>query len=74
MRFPGASVLLAQHSSGFPQGYLWLAAVVTLAATVLGVRKDSGGPALGITAGMGGGYSYFHPVVPGLGMYGVSVF
>lgn len=41
---------------------------------------DSGGAwfagdvAVGITSGMGGGYSYFQPVVPGLNMYGVWVF
>jgi streptogrisin D len=41
---------------------------------------DSGGAwfagdiAIGITSGMGGGYSYFQPVVPGLNMYGVWVF
>lgn len=34
----------------------------------------AGGTAIGITSGMGGGYSYFQPVVPGLNMYGVSVF
>lgn len=41
---------------------------------------DSGGAwfagdiAVGITSGMGGGYSYFQPVVPGLNLYGVWVF
>lgn len=41
---------------------------------------DSGGAwfagdiAIGITSGMGGGFSYFQPVVPGLNMYGVWVF
>lgn len=41
---------------------------------------DSGGAwfagdiAYGITSGMGGGYSYFQPVVPGLNMFGVWVF
>jgi len=34
----------------------------------------SGSTAVGITSGMGGGYSYFQPVVPGLSMFGVSVF
>jgi streptogrisin D len=34
----------------------------------------AGGTAIGITSGMGGGYSYFQPVVPGLNMYGVWVF
>lgn len=34
----------------------------------------AGGTAIGITSGMGGGYSYFQPVVPGLNLYGVSVF
>jgi len=34
----------------------------------------AGGTAVGITSGMGGGFSYFQPVVPGLNMYGVSVF
>jgi streptogrisin D len=34
----------------------------------------AGGTAIGITSGMGGGFSYFQPVVPGLNMYGVSVF
>jgi streptogrisin D len=34
----------------------------------------TGGTAVGITSGMGGGYSYFQPVVPGLNMYGVWVY
>lgn len=34
----------------------------------------AGGTAVGITSGMGGGFSYFQPVVPGLNMYGVNVF
>lgn len=34
----------------------------------------AGGTAIGITSGMGGGFSYFQPVVPGLNMYGVWVF
>jgi len=34
----------------------------------------AGGTAVGITSGMGGGFSYFQPVVPGLNMYGVAVF
>jgi streptogrisin D len=34
----------------------------------------AGGTAIGITSGMGGGYSYFQPVVPGLNLYGVWVF
>jgi streptogrisin D len=34
----------------------------------------AGGTAVGITSGMGGGYSYFQPVVPGLNLYGVNVF
>jgi len=34
----------------------------------------AGGTAIGITSGMGGGYSYFQPVVPGLNMYGVWVY
>ncbi|HEY0448843.1 S1 family peptidase [Actinophytocola sp.] len=34
----------------------------------------SGSTAVGITSGMGGGYSYFQPVVPGLNMFGVWVF
>ncbi|OLF18196.1 S1 family peptidase [Actinophytocola xanthii] len=41
---------------------------------------DSGGAwfagdiGVGITSGMGGGYSYFQPLVPGLNLYGVWVF
>jgi len=34
----------------------------------------SGSVAVGITSGMGGGFSYFQPVVPGLNMFGVWVF
>jgi len=34
----------------------------------------SGSIAVGITSGMGGGFSYFQPVVPGLNMFGVWVF
>ncbi len=34
----------------------------------------AGSTAIGITSGMGGGFSYFQPVIPGLNMFGVNVF
>jgi hypothetical protein len=52
---------------------------VTATGTAYVQPGDSGGAwfagstAIGITSRMGGGYSYFQPVVPGLNMYGVWV-
>lgn len=34
----------------------------------------SGSTAIGITSGMGGGFSYFQPVIGGLNLFGVNVF
>ena len=55
--------------------------VFNMAESTAGVNPgDSGGAwfagstAIGITSGMGGGFSYFQPVIPGLNMFGVNVF
>jgi streptogrisin D len=88
--FPGMSVCKSGSTTGLTCGTVTQTGmticyaqgcVSNMAESTAAVNPgDSGGAwfagdiAVGITSGMGGGFSYFQPVVPGLNMYGVWVF